>query len=47
MDANNDGTITKAELQKYLSKHGIEAEVQEDKVNIMDFLKRYSSTEVA
>lgn len=43
IDRNNDGSITRQELQKYLDEHGIEAHIDEEKVNLMEFLKKYSS----
>jgi Ca2+-binding EF-hand superfamily protein len=43
IDQNNDGSITRGELQKYLDEHGIEAHIDEEKVNLMEFLKKYSS----
>lgn len=45
IDKNNDGTISKAELQSYLDAHGVDAVIEEDRINLMDFLKKYSGTE--
>lgn len=45
IDKNNDGTISREELQSYLDSHGVDAVIEEDRVNLMDFLKKYSSKE--
>ena len=44
IDKDNSGTITKKQIQKYLEEKGLSTdEILEDKVSVMQFLKKHSA----
>lgn len=46
IDKDNSGTITKKEIQKYLEEKGLTTDEKiDDKMSVMDFLKKHSSVE--